>query len=121
MRYIILVALNIPIILLAFFNIVTQYKIGKIPPERFRIQLGLWVLILTALVLSFPFYNFISQKPILDSTELSLFDIIQTTAIVGILYMLSSQYQKTKTIEGRLRDLHQELSIRLSEINDDIN
>ena len=36
MRYLVLLLLNLPIILLALLNIITQYKIGKIPRQRFR-------------------------------------------------------------------------------------
>lgn len=115
MRYIILVILNLPIILLAFFNIITQYKLKKIPLERFRLQLLLWAIILALLLSSFPLYNLISQNPILDSSELSLFDIVQTTAIVTVIYIINRQRQRIEITEKRLRDLHQELSIRLSE------
>lgn len=120
MRYIILVILNLPIVLLAFINIVTQYKMRKIPAERFRIQIAIWIIILTVLISSFPLYNLIVQKPLLDSSELSLFDIVQTTTIIGILYVLNSQRQKTEITEKRLSDLHQELSIKLSKIDNDI-
>ena len=117
MRYVILVLLNAPIILLALFNIITQYKLKKVSSQRFRHQLFLWSLILIVLVLSFPLYNYITGNPILDSSELSLFDIIQTTAIIFLIYILKSQRQKNENIEKTLKELHQELSIKLSDKN----
>lgn len=115
MRYIILVILNIPIIGLAFINFITKYKMKKITKQRFRSQILLWLLITVVLIGSFPVYNHLSGRAPLDSHELSLFDIIQTTAIILLFYIANSQRQKVEANERNFRDLHQELSIRLSE------
>jgi hypothetical protein len=117
MRYIILVLLNLPIILLALINIVTQYKTKKAEPRRFRFQIILWLVILVVLVSSFPLYNYLSGKPILDSSELSLFDIVQTTTIIYLFYIVNDHRRKIERDERTIRDLHQEISIRLSEKN----
>lgn len=114
MRYIVLVLLNLPVILLGLTNIVTQYKLGKIPKKRFRRQLILWVVLLVVLIGSFPVYNYLMGRPPLDSTDLSVFDIVQTTAIVILIYITNTQRQKVEQNERVLRDLHQELSIKLS-------
>jgi hypothetical protein len=103
-----------PIIILALFNIVTQYKLQKVSKRRFQHQIILWGLILVVLLCSFPLYNYISDKPLLDSGELSLFDIAQTTAIIIVVYIINSQRRKIERAEKTIRDLHQELSIRLS-------
>lgn len=117
MRYIILVLLNLPVILLALVNIITQYKMKKVEPRRFRFQIILWLVILIVLVSSFPLYNYLSGKPILDSSELSLFDIVQTTAIIYLFYIMNDHRRKIERDERTIRDLHQEISIRLSEKN----
>lgn len=115
MRYIILVLLNIPIILLALVNIVTQYKLGRISSRRFRHQIVLWLIIMVVLIGSFPTYNQLSGKTLLDSTGLSLFDIVQTTAIVYLVYIINNFRRKIEQNERTIRDLHQELSIRLAD------
>lgn len=114
MRYIILVLLNAPIILLALVNFITKYKMKKITKERMKVQLFIWIAILVVLIGSFPVYNLISGRSPLDSQELSLFDIIQTTALILLFYIINSQRQKIEWNDRRLRDLHQELSIVLS-------
>lgn len=114
MRYIILVLLNLPVIALALLNILTKYKLGRITKQRFTKQLVLWLIILVVLVGSFPIYNLIVGRPPLDSISLSAFDIVQTTAIVFLIYIVNDQRQKHEQTERRLRDLHQELSIKLS-------
>lgn len=117
MRYAILVLLNIPIILLALINIVTQYKIRKISRNRFKHQLAIWIIILVVLIGSFPLYNLLTGKQPLDSSSLSSFDIVQSTAIIFLFYALNNQRRKLDQLEQRLRDLHQEVSIKLSENN----
>jgi hypothetical protein len=115
MRYIILLLLNLPIISVALLNLVTKYKLRKITKRRFNIQILLWAILLTVLIFSFPIYNLITGKPPLDSHELSLFDIVQTTAIIFLIYMINTVRQKLEWNEKAIRDLHQEISIRLSE------
>lgn len=115
MRYILLIILNLPIIFLALFNIITQYKLKKISLKRLQHQFALWLIILTVLVCSFPAYNLLAGNPIFDSSQFSLFDIFQTTAIVVVIYVLNRQRQKIEQNEITIRDLHQELSIKLSE------
>lgn len=111
MRYIILILLNTPIILLALVNIVTQYKLKKVSRDRFNQQVFLWIIILIVLIGSFPLYNALTGRPALDSTDLSLFDIVEITCIVLLFYAVNNQRQKADQLEGRLRDLHRELSI----------
>lgn len=115
MRYIILVLLNIPVILLALMNLITKYKTGRISNRRFKVQILFWLLILAIVIISFPSYNYIVGNPVFVSNKLTLLDIVQTTAIVYLLYSINSQRQKLEWTEKRMRDLHQELSIRLSE------
>ena len=103
--------------MLALVNIVTDYKLKKISVNRFRNQIFLWILILIVVIGSFPVYNILVGRPPLDSSELSLFDIVQTTIIIFLLYAINSQRQRVEQNEQRLKKLHQEISIRLSEKN----
>ena len=115
MRYLILVLINVPIILEAIINIITQYKLRKVSVTRFRHQLIIWMVIMVVLIGSFPLYNISIGHPPLDSSELSLFVILQTTTIILLFYIANNQRQRIDQNERRLRDLHQELSIRLSD------
>jgi len=95
-------------------NLVTRYKLGKISVQRFRIQFFLWLIVFVVLVASFPVYNHLSGRPVLDAESLSLFDIVQTTAIIFLFYIINNQRQKIEATDRTLRELHQELSIRFS-------
>jgi hypothetical protein len=106
--------LNLPIILLAFVNIVSQYKLKRTTKDHFRQQIITWITITLVLFGSFPIYNLISGRPTFQSDAFSAFDIIQTTAIVYLIYIINRQRQKIEQTEQTLRELHQELSIKLS-------
>ena len=115
MRYILLVVLNLPIVLLALLNVITQYKLKKISGNRFRFQFIAWIFILIILIGSFPLYNHLTGKPLLDSSGFSAFDLAEITVIVYLMYGANNQRRKIEQNEKLFRELHQELSIRLSE------
>lgn len=115
MRYLILVIINLPIVFLAFLNIITQYKMKRIDKERFIRQTLLWLIISLVLILAFPIYNLANGRAIFSSIELSFFDIAEITSIVFLFYTVNNQIRKLNNTERRLRDLHQEMSIVLSE------
>jgi len=121
MRYLVLVLLNMPVILLALLNIITQFKLGKMSTQRLRHQLSSWLILLVVLISSFPVYNLLVGKAPFDSHELSAFDIVQTTAIILMIYILNRQRQKMEQAEKFARDLHQELSIKMSTKNEQTN
>ena len=114
MRYVILVLLNLPLILIALLTMLTQYKMGRISKRRYYQQISIWLLLLIIIICSFPFYNYLNGHAVLDSHQLSAFDIAQTTAIIYLFYMINKQRQKSELSERRLRDMHQELSIKMS-------
>lgn len=115
MRYLILVIINLPIVFLAFLNIITQYKMKRTDKERFIRQTLLWLIISLVLILAFPIYNLANGRAIFSSVELSFFDIAEITSIVFLFYTVNNQIRKLNNTERRLRDLHQEMSIILSE------
>ena len=113
MRYLILLALTAPIIILAFINLLVQFKMRKISKQRFYKQLGVWFVISAVLVCSYPVYNLLNNRPLLDASSLNAFDIVQTTAIIYLFYVVNDHRRKIERAEKAFRDLHQELSIKL--------
>lgn len=114
MRFLILLLLNVPIISIALLNLITRYKLRKVTKRRFKIQMILWATLLVVLIASFPLYNLVLGKPLFDSNDLTAFDIVQTTAIISLIYVVNTMRQKAEWNEKTIRDLHQELSIKLS-------
>lgn len=113
-RYLLLLLFNFPFILAAIISQVTLYKLGKSTKKRLYVQLTIWVIILVGLALAEGFYEWLHSNGFTQTDSLSLFDVVQITAIVMLLYVTNRSRQKIEVLETRLNDLHQELSIRLS-------
>ena len=114
-RYLLLFLLNLPFVLIAILGTVTQYKLGKSSGRRTLFQLGLWAAILVGLIVAEPLYTWLYSNEFTDTEPLSLFDVIQITAIVVTFYVANRTRTQLEATERRLNDIHQELSIVLSE------
>lgn len=93
----------------------TQYKLRKSSKRRFVAQTILWLTILLGLITAQPLYEWLYSNELTQTEPLSLFDVIQITAIVIIFYIANRTRVKLEAMERRVQDLHQELSIRLSD------
>lgn len=113
-RYLILLLLNLPFITLAILGAVTKYKLKHTTKKRFIAQILLWLVILAGLISAEPIYNWLFQNQLTQTEPLSLFDVIQITAIIVIFYLSNRSRTKIEKLEERIQDLHQELSIKLS-------
>lgn len=113
-RYLILLLLNIPLILLALLGAVTRYKLKNISKKRFIIQIILWLFVFAGLASSELIYNWLFRNNYTTTESLSLFDVIQITSIVIVFYIVNRSRARIETLEKRFQDIHQELSIRLS-------
>lgn len=113
-RYILLLLVNLPFILLAITGIVTRYKMKRITKRRASIQLLMWLVVLLGLILAEPTYRWLFENNLTVADSLSLFDVVQITAIVFLFYIINGISTRLEQTEKRLNDLHQELSIRLS-------
>jgi hypothetical protein len=114
MRYIILVLVNLPVILMALVNTIVSWKTGKVSGGRFRHQMILWGIILGVLIGSFPIYNLMAGRAVFDASELSAFDIVEITVIVYLIYVVNYQRRRTEGVEKMVRDLHREIAIKIS-------
>lgn len=113
-RYFLLLLFTLPFIFAAIINLITQYKLSKISRKRFTIWIIIWTSILFGLILVEPTYNWLFANKLTVSEPLSIFDVVQITAIVMLFYIVNRIRQKVEVLERRLRDLHQEISIKLS-------
>lgn len=114
-RYLILVLLNMPLLIAAMINTLVGYKLGRMSKKRFVLGLSFWVFLLVALTLVKPIYSFLFSNNLTETEPLSLFDVIQITGIIFTIFLANRAYGKADVLERRLQDLHQELSIELSE------
>ncbi|OGL34613.1 hypothetical protein A3F65_00755 [Candidatus Saccharibacteria bacterium RIFCSPHIGHO2_12_FULL_47_16b] len=116
-RYLLLVILNTPLIIAAMMNTVVGYKLGHMGRRRFFFGLSFWLLIFAALVFVKPIYSYLFSNNLTQTEPLSLFDVMQITGIIFTLFIANRAYGKVDVLERKVQDLHQELSIKLSEKN----
>ena len=114
-RYFLLFLFCLPFIVAAVVNLFAQYKLKKVTRTRFVVWVLIWATILAGLIFAEPLYNWLFSNNLTQSESLSLFDVVQITAIVILFYTVNRIRQKTEVLERKLRDLHQEISIKLSE------
>lgn len=114
-RYQILLLLNLPFILLSIISAVTRYKLKRSTGKRCAVQVILWLLVLVGLSSAEYIYTWLFSHQLTATEPLSLFDVMQITAIVIVFYIANRSHTKVETLEKRVQDLHQELSIRLSD------
>lgn len=114
-RYLLLFLLTLPFILGAILSLITQYKLKKLSRRRFVIQTSLWVAVLAGIALAQPFYVWLFNNKLTDTEPLSLFDVVQITAIIIVFYIANRARIKADILERQIQDLHQEISIQLSE------
>lgn len=113
-RYLLLLLLNLPFILFAILSAITQYKLGRSTKKQLISQVLAWLMVFIGLSTAESIYNWLFQHDLTRTEPLSLFDVIQITAIVMVFYIANRSRAKIEVLEKRIQDLHQELSIRLS-------
>lgn len=82
--------------------------------RRFIFKFTFWIFILIGLILAESVYEFLYQEGLTQTEALSLFDVLQITAIIYVFYVANRLYVRIDLLERKVQDLHQELSIRLT-------
>lgn len=118
-RYLLLFILNLPLIMAGIVNATVGYKLKKLSKKRYTFYVVFWLVIAGGLALAGPFYDYLYDHNLTETDSLSLFDVIQITAIILLLYITTRMLSKINAMENRMQDLHQEVSIRLSSSNKD--
>lgn len=113
-RYLLLFLLNLPFILASILAAVTDFKLKKSSSQKLIILLAFWVLVLLGLAFAEPIYIWLFTNKLTNTEPLSLFDVIQITAIVITFYIANRTRSKVQTLERRVQELHKELSIKSS-------
>lgn len=113
-RYVILLILNTPFVIAGLINALVSYKMSRLSKRRFIFQVVLWLLVLLGLATAEPIYEFLFSNNLTNTEPLSLFDVIQITGIILVFFIANRSRAKLETLERRVQDLHQELSIKLS-------
>lgn len=114
-RYLILFLLTAPFIAAGYLNALIAYKLSKSSQRKFIFSMIFWTVILLGIAGAQPLYEFLISNNFTDTEPLSLFDVFQITGIIVVILVANRTRSKVDDLEHRLQNLHQELSIRLSD------
>ncbi|MGD8373721.1 MAG: DUF2304 family protein [Candidatus Woesebacteria bacterium] len=115
-KYTLLMLLNVPLVIYGMLKAISAYKKGSIKTIGFITRLGFWVTILIGLVFVQEIYEFLIRKNLTDSTPLSIVDVVLVTGISFCLFLILRLYTKVDNQERRFVELHEKVSIELSNI-----
>lgn len=113
-RYVILILLNAPLILVAVINAIVSYNLKNLSLRRLVLKVTFWVTVFIGLVFAESIYTFLYAEGLTQTEPLSLFDVMQITGVIFVFFLVNRLYVKVDVLERQVHDLHQELSIRLS-------
>lgn len=113
-RYLILLILNLPLILTAIFGAFVSYKLRRLSLRRFLSVLLFWLIILVGLAASESIYQWLFSRDLTRTEPLSLFDVVQITMIIGLLYVVGRSRVRLDVLEDKVGRMNSEVSIELS-------
>lgn len=116
-RYLILVLLTAPFVIAGLVNALVEFKLRRISKRRYAWQCVLWAAIFAGIASVKPIYEFLFSHNLTETEPLSLFDVVLITSIIAMIFVINRNRAKVETLERRVQDLHQELSIKLAEFS----
>lgn len=113
-KYTLLIILNIPFVVFGLIKALVMYKEETIQRIGLALRIVFWGAILFGLLFAEDIYNFLFRNQLTDTTPLSLADVVLVTGVMLALSLCIRLYAKIDTLEKRVTDLHEELSIKAS-------
>lgn len=114
-KYTLLFMLNIPFVIFGYIKAIVMHKSGDVRRIGFLFRIVFWSLILIGLVFAKDIYSYLNSNNLTDSAPLSLADVVLTTGVSFLLFLSMRLYSKVDSLEKKLTDLHEKLSIKLSD------
>ncbi len=111
-KYNILIILCLPILLLFLLRIYDNYKRKKISTRGLIILLIFWSILTLGILFNQQIFNYLEQSNLISSTPLSLYDTLQITAIIFLIYVVFRQSYKIEDLQNKLSRLNQEIALR---------
>jgi hypothetical protein len=110
-KYVLLVFINAPLILLALLMAVTSYKTGRSTRRRCTVLVVFWLLVGAGMLFVEPAYNTLVRANLTDSPPLSVFDIILLAGLVFLLFVVVQLYDKLNALSRKMSRMHEGLAI----------
>jgi len=111
-KYNVLIYLTAPVLILFLFRIIDNYKRRKIGSKSMIILLASWIVLTTGLIFNKYLFDVIRSSKLSDSTPLSLYDVIQISFIVFLIYITFRHTFKIEELKGKVTKLNQEIALK---------
>lgn len=118
-RYLLLLLLNTPLVIAAILGAITRYKLQRLTMRQLVVQLLFWSMIFIGLAVAEYVYEWLFSLNLTKTEPLSLFDVVQISGIITLLFIVNRLRTKVDAASRRVELLHQEISIRFSKIGKD--
>lgn len=110
-KYLLLLLLNTPFVFFGLVKSMALYRTHKISRISLIFRLLVWLSVFIVLLFSQKIYTFLLSHNLTDSSPLSLPDVVLATGMVLSLSLCLRLYARIDTLEKKVSDLHEVLSI----------
>lgn len=112
-KYLLLVLINTPIVLIGIMRAITRYntKPARISKNKAVAEVVFWLSIGVALSFAQPIYNAAVRYNLTDSTPMSLFDVAVLTLFVFALLLIVETNEELTALKKTVSRLHERLAI----------
>ena len=111
-KYNILILLCTPILLLFILRIYDNYKRKKISRRGLIVLLLFWAIMTIGILFNKQFFEYLENSKLIESTPLSLYDTVQITAIIFLVYISFRQSFKIEDLRNKITKLNQEIALK---------
>lgn len=110
-RYVLLVLINIPLLLVGVVSALTSYNTRRISKKRCIGEVVFWLVVGVGLLFVEPLYNALVRHNLTNSTPMSLFDMLLLTLILFCLLLIKSTNERTANLQKKISRMHEDLVI----------
>jgi hypothetical protein len=110
-RYLLLVIINAPLLLVGIIGALTHYNTKRISKKRCYAEVAFWVVLGIGLCLAQPAYNALIRHNLTNSEPMSLFDMILLTFIIFCLLLIKSSNEHTAELHRKISRMHERIAI----------
>jgi hypothetical protein len=110
-KYVLLVLINSPLIILAVLMAVTGYKTGRSTRRRCGVVVTFWLMVGIGMFFVEPAYDSLVRANLTDSPPMSVFDIILLTGIIFLMLLIVQLYERLTTLSRKVSKMHEGIAI----------
>jgi polyferredoxin len=112
-KYLLLVLINAPIVLIGVVRAITRYKTkpARISKNKAVVEVLFWLVIGGGLSFVQPLYNTLVKYNLTDSAPMSLFDVAVLTLFVFALLLVVETNEELTALKRTVTRIHEKLAI----------